>query len=42
VLAGPGAASMSLRVSGWVTQAVGPLPAARTGCAYPCPARTKS
>lgn len=42
VLAGPGAASMSMRVSGWVTQAVGPLPAARTGCAYPCPARTES
>lgn len=42
VLAGRGAAAMSLRVSGWVTQAVGPLPAARTGCAYPCPARTES
>jgi hypothetical protein len=41
-LAGSGAASMSMRVSGWVTQAVGPLPAARTGCAYPCPARTRS
>jgi hypothetical protein len=39
VLAARTAAPMSVRVSGWVVQAVGPLPAARTGCAYPCPAR---
>lgn len=40
VLVGRGAAATFVRVSGWVTQAVGPLPAARTGCAYPCPVRT--